>query len=146
MTVKDPLGRVTTTVFDALDRPTVVIDPHVAAARPRPTTATARSSRSPTRWAAITTTTYDNRGWVATVTDPLGNVATYSYTATGKASTVTNPGKRRRIDRVVLLRQGRPADRRDRRQRQHHQLTRYDGVGNTIAVTDANNQHDSLCI
>ena len=27
MTVKDPMGRVTTTVFDALDRPTVVIDP-----------------------------------------------------------------------------------------------------------------------
>ena len=39
----------------------------------------------------ITTTAYDNRGWVATVTDPLGNVNTYSYTATGKTSTVTNP-------------------------------------------------------
>ena len=26
VTVTDPMGRVTTTVFDALDRPTVVID------------------------------------------------------------------------------------------------------------------------
>ena len=54
-------------------------------------TATARSSRRSTPWAAITTTTYDNRGWVATETDRLGNVVTYSYTATGMASTVTDP-------------------------------------------------------
>ena len=27
VTVKDPLGRITTTVYDALNRPTVVIDP-----------------------------------------------------------------------------------------------------------------------
>ena len=51
VTVKDPLGRVTTTVFDALDRPTVVTDPMTGAARPRPTTGTAKSSRSRTRWA-----------------------------------------------------------------------------------------------
>ena len=70
----------------------------------------------------ITTTTYDNRGWVATETDPLGNVVTYSYTATGKAATVTDPSHSGGgSSRIVYLRQGRPPDRGDRRQWQHHQ-------------------------
>ena len=47
----------------------------------------------------ITTTAYDNRGWVATVTDPLGNVTTYWYTATGKDVDREQPEQRRRVGR-----------------------------------------------
>ena len=79
------MGRITTTIFDALDRPTVVIDP----------------------MGGHTTTTYDGDGEVGQVgrpdgpdhdsrptrsaagwrpvTDPLGNITTYSYTATGQS-------------------------------------------------------------
>ena len=49
VTVKDPMGRVTTTVYDELDRPTVVIDPMGNAV----------------------TTTYDADGEKLTVTDAL---------------------------------------------------------------------------
>ena len=92
MTVKDPLGRVTTTVFDALDRPTVVIDPHVSGHTTTTYDGDSEVIQVVDPMGRITTTTYDNRGWVATVTDPLGNTTTYSYTATGKDVDLHQPG------------------------------------------------------
>ena len=44
------------------------------------------------------------------MTDPLGNTTTYSYTATGQNSTVSNPGSERR-HRFLPVRPRRPADR-----------------------------------
>ena len=39
----------------------------------------------------VTTTTYNGRVWAATVTDPLGNVTIFSYTATGKLAASSDP-------------------------------------------------------
>ena len=52
--VKDPMGRITTTIFDALNRPVVTIDP--------------MNNR--------TTTTYDGDGEVIQVIDPMGRITT----------------------------------------------------------------------
>ena len=105
-------------------------------------TATARSSRCLIQWAATTTTTYDNRGWVATETDPLGAVVTYSYTATGMASTVTNPGHSGGGQQDYFY------DKDDRLIAEtdangNTTSFAYDGVGNQISVTDANNNTTS---
>ena len=111
------MGRITTTVFDALDRPTVVIDPLIGNRTTTTYDGDSEVIQVVDPMGRITTTTYDNRGWVATETDPLGNVVTYSYTATGMASTVTNPGTSGGgSTESYYLRQGRPADRRDRRE------------------------------
>ena len=143
VTVKDPIGRVTTTVFDALDRPTVVIDP-------------LNSNRTTTTYDGdseviqvddamnrITTTTYDNRGWVATSTDPLGNTSTYSYTATGQESTYSNPMNSGGASVVSFV-----YDKDDRLIAEtdangNTTTITLDGVGNQIAVTDANSNTTS---
>ena len=65
------MGRITTTVYDALDRPTVVIDPM----GDRTTTtydADGEVARWKTRWAGSRPATYDDRGWVAEVDRPAG--------------------------------------------------------------------------
>jgi RHS repeat-associated protein len=83
----------------------------------------------------ITTTTYNARGWAATVTDPLGNVTTHTYTATGKTSTATTPGVSGGAtdsfaydndDRLIAVTD--PLV--------HTTTTTYDAVGNPIAITD----------
>jgi RHS repeat-associated protein len=85
----------------------------------------------------ITTTTFDNRGWAVTVTDPLGNITTYSYTATGKASTQTNPGTSGgTAESYFYDLDGRLIAVTD----PNSNTTSYgfDSVGNQITVTDAN--------
>jgi RHS repeat-associated protein len=83
VSVKDPLGRITTTIYDALNRPTVVIDPMGNRVT---TTYDADGEKLTVTDALNRTTTYTHsvRGWVSTVTDPLGNVVTYTYSPTGK--------------------------------------------------------------
>ena len=85
----------------------------------------------------ITTTTYDNRGWVATVTirwvtwSPIRirRPAGGAYLATSR---------RQRFDRLVLLRQRRRADHGHGPATITPRSYAYDGVGNQITVTDAN--------
>ena len=80
--VKDPMGRITTTQYDEMDRPVVVIDPMGN----RVTTTYDADGEKLTVTDALnetTTYTYSVRGWVATVTDPMGYIVTYTYSATG---------------------------------------------------------------
>lgn len=65
----DPTGAVTSTEYDALDRPTKVTDP----------------------LRNVTLTGYDANGNVAQVTDPLNKVTKYSYTSADLLETVTDP-------------------------------------------------------
>ena len=74
----------------------------------------------------------------------LGNVGTYSYTATGKAVDGDRSRQRRRHRlSLVRLRQGRPADRRHRRQRQHDDVHATTALATRPRVTDANSHTTS---
>ena len=89
----------------------------------------------------ITTTTYDNRGWVATVTDPLGNVVDLLVHGDRKGVD-RDQSRQRRRDRVVFY------DKDDRLiavtdANSNTTSFGYDGVGNQIGVTDANNHTTS---
>ena len=63
------MGRITTTIYDALNRPTVVIDP--------------MGNR--------VTTTYDADGEKLTVTDALNRTTTYTYSVRGWVATDDRP-------------------------------------------------------
>jgi YD repeat-containing protein len=73
---------------------------------------------------------------VATKVDPLGNTATYTYTATGRTSAETNPGSGGslyqvtydELDRAIAVQDGLG----------HTTTTAYDAVGNVTAQVDAN--------
>ena len=72
----DPLGATTNYVYDGLGQETQAIAPQVAVFN----TATRTTSNvSPT-----TVTTYDAAGEVTAVTDPNGNVTTYTYNGVGR--------------------------------------------------------------
>ena len=141
----DPMGRVTTIAYDALNRPTVETDPLTATSNAVTTTvydADDEVIQVTDPMGRITTTTYDNRGWVATVTDPLGNVTTYSYTNTGQiaSATVQHSGSGASTsyyydndDRLTTVTDALG----------HSTSYDYDGVGNVIAVTDGNNNTTS---
>ena len=122
-TVKDPMGRVTTTVFDALNRPIVVIDPMGNA-----TTTTYDADDEVVQtvdpMGRITTATYSVRGWVPTVTDPLDLTTTYTYNSTGQTiehrhRTASGGGPE---DTVLQLQRRRRADQRGGRAWEHHVL------------------------
>jgi YD repeat-containing protein len=78
------MDRITTTQYDELDRPVVVIDPignHVTTtydADGEVLTVTDALNRT-------TTYTYSVRGWVSTETDPMGFIITYTYSPTGQS-------------------------------------------------------------
>ena len=102
-----------------------------------------KSSRWSIGWAEPTTTTFDNRGWVAEFTDSLGHTATYSYTATGKQATLTNPTSSGGASVVSFV-----YDQDDRLIAEtdanaNTTTITLDGVGNRTAVTDANSQTTS---
>ena len=79
------MNQVTTTVFDAFNRPIVVTDP-----MGNSTTTTYDADNEVVQTVdplgRITTATYSVRGWVPTVTDPLNQVTTYSYNSTGQTT------------------------------------------------------------
>ena len=84
------MGRITTTIYDALDRPTVVIDPMGN----RTTTTYDADGEKLTvtdPMGRVTTTTYNVRGWVATQTNPLGFTTTYTYNNIGQVTEIGQP-------------------------------------------------------
>ena len=136
-TLTDPMGRVTTYGYDADGNRSRRHRPAGHTSRPRPTMPRGRRSPSPTRSPGSRRTTYNSRGWVATVTDPLGHVTTYSYTATGKTSTVVNPGSGGATESYFYDNDDRLTTFTD--PLSHSTVYGYDAVGNQTTVTDPNN-------
>ena len=144
----DPMGRVTTTVFDALESARrSSTDPM---GEPTTTTYDADSEVVQTvdPMGRITTATYSVARLGATVTDPLDQVTTYTYNSTGQTTErprqKSSGGGIRRLAAYnynadeELTSLERPARR----------LTSYayDGLGNVIGVTDPNSNTTSILI
>jgi RHS repeat-associated protein len=136
VTSKDPMGRITTTVFDALDRPTVVVDP-MSGHTTTTYDADGEALTVADALGRVTTNTYSVRGWLSTVTDPMGYLATITYSATGKQlglyqqqnqQTQTQTNFYDVDDRLASETDGNG----------HTTSYGYDGVGNQTSVTDAN--------
>jgi len=134
---KDPLGRITTYVYDALNDNTVVEDP-VSGNTTTSTYDAASDQLTSTGSQGTTTYTYSIRGWNATTTDPLNNVVTFMYSATGQ---VTYQEEYYQGREFAADEYGYDADGRVQTYNDGLGYTTsysYDGVGNKLTSTDPN--------
>ena len=90
--VKDPMGRITTTIFDALNRPDRRDRPDGEQHDDDATTRTTKSCRPSIPWAGSRPRPISVSGWVPTVTDPLDLTQTYTYNSTGQTISTTQKG------------------------------------------------------
>jgi len=79
LTVTDPLGNVTTNVYDTNGNLTLVTSP----------------APNNSAGASVTHFTYDTKGELLTITDPLGHVTTMTYTTAGLIATIKDGPEQR---------------------------------------------------
>ena len=91
--VKDPMGRITTTIYDALDRPTVVDRSRGQPHDHDVSTPTANVDGRQTRWSGSRPSMYATGAGSRRSTDPMETYLDILYTPTGKKASLTQQGQ-----------------------------------------------------